>query len=96
MKRKIESIHLINGEIFEPQCKTDKKVDTPVWGGSRKGYITECTIKHIGRQIYLIGYYDDGNGWQKYEIFDWKQPLINKYKLVFPNMIKQIIYKTEK
>jgi hypothetical protein len=52
--------------------------------------IDECSIKHIGRQIYLVGYFDFHK--QGYATMG-KQSPINQYILLFPNDIKRIVYK---
>lgn len=78
MKREIKRLITSNGEVFEPH-KIDHSKFCP----------TECTIKHLGRQIYLVGYFDH----YKQGYTDAYENKINKYMLLFPSGIKRIDYK---
>lgn len=81
MKGKIES--LLTDNAFYEVCKKGETLPN-------NDYAPECSIKHIGRQIYLVGYFDDLNGG-----LAWQQNRINKYKLIFPAVICEINYKTK-
>ena len=50
----------------------------------------ECSIKHIGKQIYLVGYFDFN---KKGSSIHGEQNRINQYTLLFPSAIKEIRYK---
>lgn len=76
MKREIEYLITSNDQVFKPTQK-DSLDD-------------ECTIKHLGRQIYLVGYFDfNKQGYSK----GYEQNKVNKYMILFPADIKRIIFK---
>lgn len=78
MKREIERLITSNGQIFEPH-----KIDPDEFCSA------ECTIKHLGRHIYLVGYFDHN----KQGYTDAYVNKINKYIILFPSGIKRIDYK---
>lgn len=84
MRRKIEAIILTNGEFFKPCPKG--KFETK----SGLGLENECIVKHLGRQIYLIGYFDFH---KKGGSILGEQSRVNKYMIVFPNFIERVIFK---
>ena len=76
MKREIEYLITSGGQVFEPCKKGESNND-------------ECSIKHLGRQIYLIGFFD----FYKQGFCSAHQNKINKYMILFPNDIKRVIFK---
>lgn len=82
-RRKIKYLETVTGEVFEA-CPKGK-----FWKG--EGYHKwamkdQCTIKHLGRQIYLVGYFDFHKAGGSYA----GQNLINQYSIFFPAMIKRV------
>jgi hypothetical protein len=72
-------------ETITPYAKEDPRLKR-----SFNNHTDECSIKRIGRRIYLIGYFD----YQKAGGFRaGEQNRINKYVIIFPSMIKLISFK---
>ena len=75
MKQEIDFLVTSEGKTFE--------------ASNPDGFNGECTIKHIGRQIYLVGYFDP----YKAKQINALSNKVNKYILLFPSGIKHISFK---
>jgi hypothetical protein len=87
-KRKIEWLKTKNGETFEV-CEKGDFVKYPEFSSA---IMDECSIKHIGNQIYLVGYFDENKG-GNYNRIGNAQNMINKWTIIFPSEIKRIEFK---
>jgi len=83
MKLQIDYL-ITNSRVYYP-CAKGQEILDPSRSRNSTSTLDECTIKHIGRQIYLIGYFD----WDKQGYGSGRQNPINQYILVFPSNIKK-------
>jgi hypothetical protein len=83
-RRKIKELHTSN--LIFRRCGKKEFIQRP---GLREGCgFNECSIKHLGRQIYLVGYFDHyKNGGSSPS-----KNYINQYMILFPSEIKKIIF----
>jgi hypothetical protein len=71
----IDYLVTTDGIVFKPHLKGDKE--------------DECSIKHLGNQIYEISYFDHDK--QGYSVAE--QNLINTQMILFPSSIRTIVLK---
>lgn len=84
-KQKIKSIYLTNGEYFEPCPKGEFEKEGSLTGSFKN----ECSIKHLGRQIYRIGYFKfSKQGYSRHG----EQSRINQHIIVFPSQIERVTF----
>ena len=87
-RRKIKSLRTVNG-TYHRVCPKGE-----FWKGegySKWAYIPECSVKHLGRQIYLVGYFNDYKSGEYYSTFGGQQE-INQYVILFPSEIAEVMY----
>jgi hypothetical protein len=88
MKRKIDYLITDTGLLYERVPKGKFQDPTKLEGVLK----SECIIKHLGRQIYLIGYYG-GEKQGGYKSSFGYQNRANKFFLLFPSGIKIVVFK---
>lgn len=83
MKNEIEALFTNNDVWYIAVPKeTEEKANSP----------DECLIKHLGKQIYQVKYFDPYKG-GGYSSLAHKQNRVNSKIILFPNDIKRIIFK---
>ena len=85
MKHKIKILRRTDERIHEVCPKGE------FWMGEgyqKWAFKPECSIKHIGRQIYLVGYFD----FHKAGGSCGGQDRINQYVILFPSEIAEIVF----